>query len=570
MPLLQRILSSIIRRVGAAAFACLLSGCVPGAARTSDRRTRVEPPVALKFEDVASKVGLRFRWGHNGKTPLTNLESFGCGCAFWDYDQDGWQDILLVSEPTCGLFHNEPDGKGGRRFVETTVTVGLDKIRGPWKGCAIGDWDNDGDTDLFLSGYHTAALVRCDSGRKMVDVTHRAQIHHKGWGSSAGFADYDLDGDLDLFVGNYVQFGPDSLQHCRFSGGAMGGCPPRTYPAEYGVLYRNDGDGTFTDVTAAVGMSDTHGKTLAVGWCDYDDDGDSDLYLANDGVAGDLFSNDRGRFTNVGLISGTAFGLNDAPQAGMCVDWADYDRDERFDLVVTAFSDEPYSLYRNEGPVFVNKSAEVGLAEPTRKPLGFGGRFVDVDNDGWQDLIFANGHVYDQSAKIDAASPYRQSSLLFRNEAGRRFRDVSAAAGEAVTRPIVGRGLATGDFDNDGRVDVLIVDYEGAPILARNVTPGTGHWFKASLSAGPVGTRNRYAWGAEVLVAAGSQRWLTQVNPCSSYLSSSDPRVHIGLGAETRIGSVTVTWPDGKAEAFKDLAVDTPLTLARGRGNGVP
>jgi len=336
------------------------------------------------------------------------------------------------------------------------------------------------------------------------------------------------------------------------------------------VLYRNNDDGSFTDVTAVVGMGDSHGKTLAVGWCDYDDDGDPDLYLANDGVAGDLYRNDRGRFTNVGLISGTAFGLNDTPQAGMCVDWGDYNRDGLFDLVVTAFSDEPYSLYRNEGGLFENQSAEVGLAEPTRKPLGFGGRFIDVDNDGWQDLIFANGHVYDQSAKIDAASPYRQPTLLFRNEAGGRFRDVSASAGEAINRPIVGRGLATGDYDNDGRLDVLIVDYEGAPILARNVTAETGHRLQANLRAGPPGTKNRFAWGAKVVVEAGGRRWLTQVNPCSSYLSSSDPRVHIGLGSVSRVDSVTVTWPDGKLEVFKDPAVDIPLTLARGRGIGIP
>ncbi len=548
-------------------LAILLGGCRAPAPPEPPGATKAPPRVRFSFQDVARKAGLQFRWGHGGKTPLTNLESFGCGCAFWDFDGDGWLDILLVGEPVCALYRNVPGESGGRRFADVTRSTRLDRTRGPWKGCAVADWDDDGDLDLFLSGYHTAALLRNDSGR-LVDVTRAAGLRHAGWGSSAGFADYDRDGDLDLFVGNYVKFGPGSVKYCTFRHGVRGGCPPRVYPAEKGVLYRNDG-GRFRDVTARAGMSDTHGKTLAIGWCDYDDDGDPDLYLANDGELGDLYRNEGGRFTNVGILTGTAFGLNHQAQAGMGVDWADYDRDGRFDLVVTAFSDESYSLYRNLGGFFRNVSAEAGIAAPTFKPLGFGCRFLDVDNDGWPDLVFANGHVYDQAGKMDPLTPYRQTTQLFRNEGpGRagpvRFTDVSAAAGEPFRRPIVGRGLATGDFDADGRVDLLVVDYEGAPLLLRNTSETPHHWLRLRLDAR--GPRNRFAYGARVIVEAGAARYVAEVSPVVSYLSSSDPRPHFGLGAAAAVDDVVVHWPDGLRERFAGVLPDRETLLRRGDG----
>jgi hypothetical protein len=555
----------------AAPAACLLlfagAGCRrPGQPAMAAPVPRAAP-VVFRFEDLAAHAGLRFHWGHGGKSPLTNLESFGCGCAFWDYDDDGWLDILLVGEPKCAAYHNEPDGKGGRRFVDVTSRLGLDRITGPWKGCAIGDYDNDGWPDVFLSGYHTGALLRNDRGRRLVDVTRAAHIRHRGWGSSAGFADYDGDGHLDLFVGNYLKFGPESLQHCRFRGGAMGGCPPQVYPAERGVLYHNRGDGTFEDATRAAGMADSGGKTMAIGWCDFDDDGRADLYLANDGVPGDLYRNEGGHFTNVGILSGTAFGAKHLAQAGMGVDWADYDRDGRMDLVVTAFSDEPYSLYHNQGLFFDNVSEELGIGRVTFKPLGFGCRFVDVDNDGWPDLVFANGHVYDQSAKIDPETPYREPLILMRNEQGRMFADVSGEAGPAFHRPIVGRGLASGDFDNDGRVDLLVVDYEGTPLLLHNCTETRNHALRLRLLAS-AGSGNRFAYGARVWVESRRGRQVCDLTPVASYLSSSDARVHVGLGELTAVERVVVRWPGGARETFPAPPVDREVTLVEGGGSG--
>jgi len=526
-----------------------------------------DPPPVMRFEDVAAKVGLKYRWGHHGKSPLTNLESFGCGCAFWDYDNDGWLDILLVGEPTCVLFHNVPDAHGGRRFVDVSRAMGLDRIRGPWKGCAVGDWNNDGYLDLFLGGYHTGALLLNRGGKRLVDATPASGIRHRGWASSAGFADYDTDGFLDLYVGNYVQFGPESVQHCRFPrGGVVGGCPPSVYPAERGVLYHNDRAGRFADVTKRAGLADSDGKTLAIGWCDFNDSGRVSLYLANDGVPGDLYRNDSGRFTNVGILSGTAFGQSHLAQAGMGVDWADYDRDGRMDLVVTAFSDEPYSLYHNEGDeLFENVTAEVGIAAVTLKPLGFGCHFIDIENDGWPDLIFANGHVYDQAARIDPASPYFQKTIVMRNEAGKRFIDVSAAAGAAIQRRIVGRGLAVGDFDNDGRLDALLVNYEGAPLLLRNVTETGNHALRLRLRAsGKHG--NVFAYGARVTVESPAGRQIGDVTPVGSYLSSNDARVHFGLGPVDQIDRAIVRWPDGALEAFLAPPVDREVTLSQGTG----
>jgi hypothetical protein len=547
----------------ALALVTTAAGC--GAARPP-RAAEVAPkPARFQFAEVAKAVGLDFRWGHGGKSPLTNLESFGHGCAFLDYDDDGWLDILLVGEPAAALFRSVPGPGGGRRFRDVTRALGLLQVRGPWKGCAVGDWDDDGDVDLVLTGYHALALVRND-GARLLDATRAAGVRHRGWASSAAFADADGDGDLDLFVGNYVAFGPDSPQHCPFQGGLMvGGCPPRVYPAERGVFYRNEGGGRFTDATAAAGMGDSGGKTLAVGWCDYDDDGDPDLYLANDGVAGDLYRNDGGRFTNVGVGSGTAFGVASVAQAGMAVDWADYDHNGQFDLMVTAFADEAYSLYRNRGGLFENVSEEVGVAAATLKPLGFGAKWVDVDNDGWPDLAFANGHVYDQAAKVDPASPYRQPLLLLRNERGRRFPDVSATAGAAFQRPIVGRGLAAGDYDNDGRVDLLVVDDEGMPLLLRNETVTDHHMLRLRLR-GPAGAPNRFAYGARVTVEWDRERRVAEVSPAASYLSSNDPRLYVGLGPQPAAARVWVRWPGGATERFAAVPADQEVTLERGAG----
>jgi len=529
----------------------LFSGCRPAA--------RAAAAPVIRFEETALRAGLRFQWKLPDRSPLSAPETFGCGCGLLDYDRDGHLDVLLVGEPRCALFR----GRGDGTFVDVTAETGLRLRPADWKGCAVGDYDGDGWPDLYLTGFHDAALLRNDRGRRWEERTGAAGVRNTGWGSSAGFADLDHDGDLDLFVGNYVHFGPGSQKYCDFPPGVRTACPPHYYQPDFGRLFRNDGKGRFTDVSRQSGVrGGAHGNALAVGFCDANADGKTDFYVANDGKPCDLFLNQGGlRFRNIGEESGTAYDSRGHTQAGMCVDFADYDRDGWIDLVVSAFSGEFYSLYRNrEGRYFNHESVATGLAAATRHRLGFGGRFLDVDNDGWQDLLFANGHVYDQAEKIEPGVKYRQPLLLLRNREGTRFEDIGASAGEAFARLLLGRGLATGDIDNDGRVDALVVDYGGRPILLMNRSSG-GHWISLSLE----GTRgNPAAFGARVSVRAGGAVHVREVSAASSYLSSSDPRAHFGLGETARADEVEVRWPDGRVERHRDLPADRAWRLRPG------
>jgi hypothetical protein len=545
----------------APSYQLLLAGCLllPGCGSAPARSSSPPPPPKAaglpRYRDVAGAAGLRFSWGHQGRTPLTNLDTFGCGCAFLDVNGDGRPDILLVGEPACGLFLNRGDGT----FEDITARSGLAQVRGPWKGCAVGDADGDGYLDLLLTGYNALRFLRGGPGEKFLDATAASGLSAQGWGSSAGFMDLEGDGRLDLVIGHYVIFNEHTPQFCEIVRGVKSGCSPQVYEPQFARLYRNDGHAHFTDISAPAAMDTTHGKALAVGFCDFDGDGKTDFYLANDGTAGDMMQNlGGGRFRNVGLETGTAFGERAQAQAGMGVDWGDYDRDGRFDFAVSAFSGEPYSLYHNLGNTFEHAGARMGISQPTLKPLGFGTKWTDADNDGWLDLVFANGHVYDNVGLIEPGSTYAQPMMLFHNEAGRPFRDIAAEAGPDLQRPIVGRGLAVGDFDNDGREDLLVVDYEGHPLLLHNETEGLNHWLTLRLCGRPP---NSFAYGAVVEARAGTTRWIAQVSPASSYLSSSDPRVHIGLGAVTRLDSLTVRWPDGARQQVSPPEVDRIIDI---------
>lgn len=543
------------RRIRASAAVALAAGLFLSACGGSPRAAAPVNPTgappeapAPRFREVGLSAGLRVTPDQGLLPPLDILQTAGYGGGFLDYDGDGVLDVLLVGRPRCALFR----GDGHGRFQNVTRAAGLD-LPGHWMGCATGDWDNDGRVDLFLSGYRLAALLRNTGGR----FTRVPLAFPAGdWGTSAAFLDYDLDGRLDLYVGCYVRFGPGAPRLCDYVG-VKAACSPSHYDAQAGHLYRNLGHGRFADVTAGAGLADTHGKTLGVAVCDYDADGRPDLYLANDGMPCDLYHNEGGRFRNVGLESGTAFNGEGAEQAGMGVDWGDVDGDGRPDLVVTTFQHEPTSLYLAiQGGVFREEAYARGLGDRSIERLGFGARFLDADNDGWPDLFVANGHVQDAIAKMQPGVTYAQPPQLFHNRAG-RFVEVGAESDWA--RPIVGRAVACGDYDRDGRVDLLVTDLHGRPLLLHNETATAAAWLSIRLE----GTRApRDGTGAVVEAGVGGRTLWRRAGTDGGYLSASEGRVHFGLGSAARPDSLRVRWPGGTVQ---ELSPPTGCPLGEGR-----
>jgi hypothetical protein len=444
-------------------------------------------------------------------------------------------------------------------------------VPGDLNACSVADYDNDGDLDILLTGINRLALMRNDAG-KFTDSTAAAGLDPKNrnhWGSSAGWMDLDGDGHLDLVILNYVIFGPKEPQYCELAPGVKSGCPPSRYKPEFAELWRNAG-GRFVDVTAASGMADTNGKGLVIAFSDLNGDGRQDFYIGNDGTPAELMANlGNMKLRNVGEESGAAYGEPAGHAlAAMGADWADFNRDGRMDLAVSAFSEETYEIFKNAGQgLFTHASQETGIAGSTFKPLGFGTKWLDFDNDSWPDLHFANGHVYDNVDDIDPLSSYKQPMMLYHNRPGeggiRIFHDLTPEMGGDVAKPIVGRGSATGDFNNDGRIDLLIVDYEGDPVLLENQSENGNHWITLDLrSAG----KNHFAYGASVEAKSGKETWVGQVSPASSYLSYSDPRVHFGLGKTDTLDTLSIRWPSGKTETLKDVKGGRIVQVREGQG----
>jgi hypothetical protein len=512
------------------------------------------PPNGIQMIDTAESAGLHYRWTIPGKRPLTILQTIGNGCAFLDYDNDGNLDILLVG-PKLALYK----GDGHGHFTDVSHATGLDTLHGHFLGCAVGDYDNDGYDDLYISAYRGGILLHNEGGKRFRDVTAEAGIRPQPWGSSAAFADIDGDGKLDLYICNYLKFGPSSPQHCTLNR-HLAACGPRDYAPERGVLYHNLGGGRFRDVTTAWGAQQAQGKGLGVAAADYDGSGHQSLAIANDVMPGDLLQYRGGKFEDVGTASGTAFDRNGNLHGGMGLDWGDYDNDGRLDLLVATFQMEAKNLYHNTGGSFVDNSVPLGLASKTMPYVAFGAKFLDVDNDGWLDILLTNGHTQDNTAEINPTTTYREPTQLFHNDNGTAYTEISAALVGKAGQPIVGRGLAVGDFDNDGKIDALVVDSEGAPLLLHNQTAKAGHWLLCRL----IGTKcNRDGQGALVRAQAGDKTFLRRCGTDGSYLSASDKRVHIGLGAAQQ-ATLTVQWPDGHQDVYKDVAADRIVTLREG------
>jgi hypothetical protein len=373
----------------------------------------------------------------------------------------------------------------------------------------------------------------------------------------------DLDGDryLDLVILNYVQFGPEVKQYCELKPGIKSGCPPREYVPEKGEIWRNTGQNRFELFPAENGMVDTNGICLVLAFWDVNDDGKMDLYIGNDGTPAEMLLNQGDmKFENISTVSGLANNNSGTPIAAMGADWADYDRDGRADLVLSNFQHLCFVVFHNlDHNRFMDNATPTGLASATKNRLGFGTKWVDFDNDGWVDIFFVNGHVYDNVAEVEGPHvPFRQPVMLFHNEQGEAFADIAAQMGPEVVRPMVGRGSATADFNNDGRVDLLGVDYEGPVMLLQNETESANHWITLDLRAK---APNVFAYGARLTAKAGDQVWIGEVSPASSYLSSSDPRVHWGLGDVQQLDELTIRWPDGKTQNLRDVKADQILNV---------
>lgn len=533
------------------------------------------PPLP-QFEDVAHQAGLTA--AHiSAPEKRYVVESISGGIGLFDCDNDGRLDIVMVNGSTVEryrrggdamvtLWHQEENGK----FTEITQRAGLTR-KGWGMGVAVADFDNDGNLDLYVTGYGGNALYHNKGNCTFSDVTDKAGVRGGGFSTGAAWGDYDRDGYVDLFVSRYVHFDtehlpvPGSNQFCRYKGVDVQ-CGPWGMQGEGDLLFHNRGDGTFEEVSRKAGVSDPDGYYgLGVEWADYDSDGWPDLFVADDSTPKYLYHNEHnGTFKEMGMLLGAALDADGNALGSMGVDFADYDHSGRLSVFVSNFADQPNTLYRNlGGKGFEDVGWSSGLGQASYPLVGWGTGFFDMDNDGWPDLLVVNGHVYPQMDGVSGSAPYRQPLLLYRNDRDGSFEEVAAGAGLAGLPAHSRRGAAFGDIFNSGSVDVVITNMDGPPTLLLNHNQDGYHRALFRL----VGTKsNRAAVGARVTVHAGSMTQLEEVRGGSGYLSQSDLRLHFGLGTAGSMDSVRVRWPSGMVESYSQLAGDKIYTITEGKG----
>jgi hypothetical protein len=537
-------------------------------------------PIA-DFIDIAAKAGLTMQEIFGGiETKKYIIETTGTGVAIFDYDNDGWPDIFLVngtrlegfptgSAPSSHLYRNNHDGT----FTDVTATAGL-TATGWGQGVCVGDYDNDGWEDLYVTYYGKNRLYH-NQGGVFTEVAETAGVAGSGkaWGSGCAFVDYDRDGKLDLIVTHYVDFdlstapAPGQRATCIWKGVPVM-CGPRGLPGAKNILYHNKGDGTFEDVTTKAHIDRTDGHySLSVSTLDFDEDGWPDIYVACDSTASILYRNNHdGTFTDVAVTAGAAYNEDGREQAGMGTAVADFNGDGHLDIFKTNFSDDTSTLYRNNGDgTFTDATSSAGLGLYTQY-LGWGAMFFDFDNDGWPDLILANGHVYPEVDSQHLGSSYKEPRILYHNNGDGTFSDISKSAGLGITTPASSRGLAVGDLWNDGRMSAVVSNMNAPASLLVNQIRTPNHW----IAIRAVGTKsNRDGIGARVAVKAGSRVLVDEVRSGSSYISNSDMRVHFGLGTVGKVDWTEIRWPSGLSERFTDLGVDAIHTVKEGSGKAI-
>jgi hypothetical protein len=552
-------------------------GCLTAALRAGDTL----PPLDFSFANVAREAGLDSVTVYGGAASNKYLlETTGTGVAAIDYDGDGRLDLFFVNgstlegfpagrAPTNHLYRNKGDGT----FEDVTSKAGL-AASGWGQGACVGDYDNDGHDDLFVSYWGRNRLYHNRGDGAFDDVTDSAGVANTRtrWGTGCAFLDYDRDGRLDLFVANYIDLDlstaptPDSGL-CRYKGIKVA-CGPPGLTGGRNALYHNRGGGTFEDVSEQTGITRAKGTYgLGVSTLDFDNDGWIDLYVANDSNPSALYRNNHdGTFTDIGVTSGCAYSQDGKPQAGMGIAIGDYDRNGTMDLFKTNFAGDTSTLYSNTGGGFCeDRTFAAGIGLNTRW-LGWGTGWIDLDNDGWLDLFLTNGHVYPEVSQLRTEAGYKQRKVIYRNLGNGRFADISERLGSPVTDPKAGRGSAFGDFDNDGRMDVAIANVNDVPDLFRLTGSAGHHWTTLTL----VGTKsNRSAIGARVRCLAGGVTQWQEVRGGGSYISQNDLRVHFGLGAAARVDRIEVRWPNGNEEVWESLPIDSFQTLKEGAGRAL-
>ena len=525
----------------------------------------------VQLADVTAQAGIRFQHNSGAFGGKLLPETLGSGCAFLDYDNDGWQDILLVNamdwpghkrqRSTPRLYRNNRDGT----FADVTESAGLD-IEMYGMGVAVGDYDNDGFPDILITCVGQSRLFHNTGKGAFTEVTRSSGLQgHSGFSTSALWFDYDRDGLLDLFICNYVRWSPEHDVFCSVDGQRKSYCTPEAYRGDTCWLFHNRGNGTFEDVTATSGIFDSSSKSLGVAMIDFDQDGWPDLLVANDTQPNKLYRNlGNGKFKDVAVDAGLAFSAEGKARAGMGVDVGDFENSGRPGIAITNFDNEMIGLYRAARPgIYDDISVAAGIGLPSRNTLGFGCAFLDLDLDGTLDLAVANGHIDETVRNIHGNVGYAQPPQIFLNQGNGKFRDVAAEVGGGFERPKVGRGLAYGDFDRDGYLDILMTTNNGPAFLYRNDQMGGNRSIRFRL----VGTKsNRDAIGAVVRIYYNGQTQSRTVRGGSSYLSQSEVPVTFGVGKRDQIERATVEWPTGRSEEFKILATGKAYQCTESKG----